>query len=77
MHVMDLPVIETNIKTASKRKPREYLQCTGEKEPELYHRMQPREWQVAFYHIIKLMEWITALTALIYLSAVGVFTEHE
>lgn len=47
------------------------------KEPGLYHRMQPRKRQVVFYHIIKLVEWITALTALMYLSAVGAFTEDE
>lgn len=74
---MDLPVIETSIRATSKGKPRKYLQGIGEKEPGLYHRMQPRKWQVAFYHVIKLMEWITALTALIHLSAVGAFTGDE
>lgn len=74
---MDLPVIETNIKAASEKKPRKCLQCIGGEVPGLYHRMQPRQWQVAFYHIIKLMEYITALTALIHLSAVGAFTGDE
>lgn len=74
---MDLPVIETNIKAASERKPRKCLQWFGEEVPGLYYRMQPRQWQVAFCHIIKLMEYITALTALIHLSAVGAFTGDE
>ena len=73
---MDLPVIETNIRAASKRKPRKCSQGIGEKEPGLYSDMQPRKWQIAFYHIIKPMEWITALTALICLSAVGAFTRR-
>lgn len=74
---MDLPVTETSIRATSKRKPRKCLQGIGEKEPGLYYCMQPRKWQVAFYHVIKLMEWITALTALIHLSAVGAFTGDE
>lgn len=74
---MDLPVIETSIRATLKRKPRKCLQGIGEKEPGLYYHMQPRKWQVAFYYIIELMEWITALTALIHLSAVGPFTGDE
>lgn len=74
---MDLPVIETNIRAALKRKPRKGLQGIGGKEPGLYYHMQPRKWQVAFYYIIELMEWITALTVLIHLAAVGAFTGDE
>lgn len=74
---MDLPVIETSIRATLKRKPRKCLQGIGEKEPGLYYHMQPRKWQVAFYYIIELMGWITALTALIHLSAVGAFTGDE
>ena len=74
---MDLPVIETNIRATLKRKPRKCLQGIGGKEPGLYYHMQPRKWQVAFYYIIELMEWITALTVLIHLAAVGAFTGDE
>lgn len=74
---MDLTVIETSIR-ASKRKLTKCLQCICKNSQHCpYHCMQPRKWQVAFYHVIKLMGWLAAWTALIHLSAVGFFTRDE
>lgn len=70
--MMDLPVIETNIRAALKRKPRKGLQGIGGKELGLYYHMQPRKVTGSFllYNRADGMD-NSSLTVLIHLAVGG------